>query len=167
MIAPSTVTVAFISFDCCAMSHLSPSTIDSAGQLAGFAAIKSSHCAFINPTLATFFNEYGTPAGFVRALIMNQMDYKPAVNELMIESLCVNECYREMGIGQILLSHIKYLAGQQDKNLTLDVIAENNGARRFYERTGFYEIGRKKFFFFRPSVWLSARNKNAVQSTQS
>lgn len=55
-----------------------------------------------------------------------------------------------MGIGQTLLSHIKYLAVLQDKNLTLDVIAENNGARRLYERTGFYEIGRKKFFFSAP-----------------
>lgn len=72
---------------------------------------------------------------------MNQLDYKPAVNELMIESICVNECYRGMGIGQILLSHIKYLAVQQDKNLTLDVITENNGARRLYE------IGQKKLFF--------------------
>ncbi|EAQ7978880.1 GNAT family N-acetyltransferase [Salmonella enterica] len=124
--------------------------IDSAGQLAGFAAIKSSQCAFINPTLSTFFNEYGIPAGFVRALIMNQLDYKPAVNELMIESICVNECYRGMGIGQILLSYIKYLAVLQDKNLTLDVIAENSGARRLYERTGFYEIGRKKLFFSAP-----------------
>lgn len=97
---------------------------------------------------------------------MNQQDYKPAVNELMRESICVNECYRGMGIGQILLSYIKYLAVQQDKNLTLDVIAENNGARRLYERTGVYETGRKNSFF-RPSVWLSARNKNAVQSTQS
>jgi ribosomal protein S18 acetylase RimI-like enzyme len=70
-----------------------------------------------------------------------------------------------MGIGQILLSHIKYLAVQQDKNLTLDVITENNGARRLYEHTGFYEIGQKNSFF-RPFVWLPACNKNAVQSTQ-
>lgn len=124
--------------------------IDSAGQLAGFAAIKSSECAFINPTLDTFFTEYSVPVGFVRALIMNQLDYKPAVDELMIESICVNECYRGMGIGQTLLSNIKYLAIQQDKTLILDVIAGNKGARRLYERNGFYETGRKKIFFSAP-----------------
>lgn len=124
--------------------------IDSAGQLAGFAAIKSSECAFINPTLDTFFTEYSVPVGFVRALIMNQLDYKPAVDELMIESICVNECYRGMGIGKTLLSNIKYLAIQQDKTLILDVIAGNKGARRLYERNGFYETGRKKIFFFAP-----------------
>jgi ribosomal protein S18 acetylase RimI-like enzyme len=74
---------------------------------------------------------------------MNQLDYKPAVNELMIESICVNECYRGMGIGQILLSHIKYLAVQQDKILLWMV---NNGARRLYEHTGFYRNWQKLFF---------------------
>lgn len=124
--------------------------IDSAGQLVGFAAIKSSDCSFINPTISTFFNEYGITSGFFRALIMSQLDYKPAVNELMIECICVNECYRGMGVGKTLLSHIKYLAVQLDKNIILDVIAENNGARRLYERTGFYEVGRKKLFFSAP-----------------
>lgn len=32
----------------------------------------------------------------------------------------------------------------------LDIIAENNGARRGYERTGFYEIGRKNASVFLP-----------------
>lgn len=134
----------------CIDSEQTICAIDTAGQVVGFAAIKSSKCAFINPTLATFFNEYGIPAGFVRALIMNQLDYKPAVNELMIESICVNESYRGMGIGQILLSRIKKLACEQDKILILDVIADNKGARRLYERTGFYEIGRKILFFSAP-----------------
>lgn len=124
--------------------------IDPTGQLVGFAALKSSQCGFINPTLTTFFNEYGNLIGFVRALIMSQLDYKPAVNELMIESICVHDSYRGMGIGQILLSHIQYLARQQDNYLTLDVILENDGAKRLYERIGFYEIGRKKFLFSTP-----------------
>ncbi|MHC5307283.1 hypothetical protein [Bartonella sp. LJL80] len=71
--------------------------IASNGHLAGFAAIKSNQSGFINPTLATFLNEYGIFAGFVRALIMKQLNYKPAVNELMVESICVNESYRGVG----------------------------------------------------------------------
>ncbi|KAA9000465.1 GNAT family N-acetyltransferase [Affinibrenneria salicis] len=134
----------------CIVSEQAICAIDSTGQLAGFAAIKNSGQSFVNPTLATFCEEYGIPGGIVRALIMSQLDYKPTEDEIMIESICVNEPVRGMGIGQMLLCHIKNMARAQGKKVILDVIADNERARRLYERNGFYEIGRKKFIFSAP-----------------
>lgn len=125
--------------------------IDSTGRLVGFAAIKSDGNGFINPTLTTFCAEYGIASGVMRALMMSFLDYKPANNEMMIESICVDESVRGMGIGQALLSHIKNLAHRQRKqHVILDVIAENSEARRLYERIGFCETGRKTFTFLGP-----------------
>lgn len=81
---------------------------------------------------------------------MNQLDYKPTKNEIMIESICVNESYWGIGIKQMLLSSIKNLAYEQNKNIILDVIADNKSAIRLYKYIGFYEIGRKRFFFSVP-----------------
>lgn len=134
----------------CIVSDQAISAIDSDGQLAGFAAIKNHEHTFVNPTIATFCEEYGTLGGILRAMIMNQLDYKPAEDEIMIESICVNESVRGMGIGQTLLCHIKNMACGQGKKLILDVIADNEGARRLYERNGFYEIGRKSFILSAP-----------------
>ncbi|WP_145547246.1 GNAT family N-acetyltransferase [Yersinia intermedia] len=50
-----------------------------------------------------------------------------------------------MGIGPTLLCHIKNMAYRQGKKLILDIIADNEGARRLYERNGLFEIGRKSF----------------------
>ena len=137
-------------FERCVVSEQAICVIDSAGQLAGFAALKSDGHSFVNPTLATFRDEYGMLGGVIRALIMSQLDSKPTANDIMIESICVNESVRGMGIGQMLLSYIKDLACKQGKNVILDVIADNTGARRLYERIGFYEIGRKSFIFSAP-----------------
>lgn len=134
----------------CIVAEQATCAIDAAGQLVGFAAIKSDQLAFIHPTLATFSDEYGIPGGMIRALIINQLDAKPTENEIMIESLCVSESVRGLGIGQLLLSQIKQLAHLQRKNIILDVIAENKGARRLYTRAGFYEIGQKTLFFSAP-----------------
>ena len=124
--------------------------IDAAGKLVGFAAIKSAARGFLNLTLTHFYQEYGIASGLLRALIMKQLDYKPADHELMIESLCVNETARGRGIGQMLLSHMQHAASQQNKQLILDVIADNSGARRLYAHRGFYETGRKNIGFLAP-----------------
>ena len=56
-----------------------------------------------------------------------------------IGGLFVDPHHQGAGIGRTLVHHAITLKGQ----LTLEVYARNSGARTFYERMGFREVGRR------------------------
>ena len=59
-------------------------------------------------------------------------------NSLYIDTLCVDENYRGIGVGGELISLTKQKAGEQGFNsLSLIALADNTDAHRFYYRSGF------------------------------
>ncbi len=62
---------------------------------------------------------------------------------LYIDDLCVDEAKRGKGIGKMLFEHACAYAREQGcYNVTLNVWAGNDGARRFYESLGMQEQKR-------------------------
>jgi ribosomal protein S18 acetylase RimI-like enzyme len=67
---------------------------------------------------------------------------------LELQRIYFLEKYWNQGLGQQALRWIEAFAQQQHfKSLLLLVYSENHGARRFYFREGFIEIGRANFQF--------------------
>lgn len=59
------------------------------------------------------------------------------VKTLYIDDLCVDETTRGMGVGRALYNHVIAFAKEQDcYNVTLNVWACNENAKRFYEKLG-------------------------------
>ncbi|MEZ3447378.1 MAG: GNAT family N-acetyltransferase [Lachnospiraceae bacterium] len=59
------------------------------------------------------------------------------IRTLYIDDLCVDECRRGQHIGKTLYEYVlDYARGQGCHNVTLNVWACNEGARRFYESCG-------------------------------
>jgi len=62
---------------------------------------------------------------------------------LYIDDLCVDESQRGKGIGKMLFERARAYAREQGcRNITLNVWAGNDGARRFYENLGMKEQKR-------------------------
>ena len=65
-----------------------------------------------------------------------------------IFSLAVHPAYRDRGIGSALLKEITgVLSGSGVSEVILEVRSGNTGARRFYERHGFYQTGVAKQYY--------------------
>jgi ribosomal-protein-alanine N-acetyltransferase len=65
-----------------------------------------------------------------------------------IYSLCVLPPYRKRGLGRQLLSALLETAPKQGiHTLFLEVAEENTAARRLYETSGFYEVGRRSRYY--------------------
>lgn len=59
------------------------------------------------------------------------------VKTLYIDDLCVDECTRGTGVGRALYNHVLSFAKEQGcYNVTLNVWACNESAKRFYEKLG-------------------------------
>ncbi len=72
-------------------------------------------------------------------------------DEIHINNLAMRPAYRTQGIGTALLHHI--LAEAKDlgaRRATLEVRASNEGARRLYERLGFYVAGTRRNYYSNP-----------------
>ena len=71
-------------------------------------------------------------------LAIMALEGRPSVDVFMVETLVVDPRFRGMGIGTKLLEHAETVAANWDKRkMVLDVIDENDGARRLYERRGY------------------------------
>lgn len=74
------------------------------------------------------------------------------VDEMQIDNLAVNERYRRMGIGQILLASALSSAARLGAVVaTLEVRSANLPARAFYEKEGFALVGFRKRYYAAPS----------------
>ena len=72
-------------------------------------------------------------------------------DEIHINNLAMRPRFRGQGIGTALLHHV--LAEAKDlgaRRATLEVRASNDGARRLYERLGFYVAGTRRNYYSNP-----------------
>jgi ribosomal-protein-alanine N-acetyltransferase len=72
-------------------------------------------------------------------------------DEIHINNLAIRPQYRQRGIGTALLHHVLAAARQLGaRRATLEVRASNDGARRLYERLGFYVAGIRRNYYSNP-----------------
>jgi ribosomal-protein-alanine N-acetyltransferase len=72
-------------------------------------------------------------------------------DEVHINNLAMRPAYRGRGIGTALLQHVLAEAAQLGAHrATLEVRASNTGARRLYERLGFYVAGTRRNYYSSP-----------------
>lgn len=72
-------------------------------------------------------------------------------DEIHINNLAMRPAYRQLGIGTALLTHVLTEARQRGaRRATLEVRASNAGARRLYERMGFYVAGTRRNYYTNP-----------------
>jgi ribosomal-protein-alanine N-acetyltransferase len=72
-------------------------------------------------------------------------------DEIHINNLAIRPRFRAQGIGTALMHHV--LAEAKDlgaRRATLEVRASNDGARRLYERLGFYVAATRRSYYSNP-----------------
>ena len=72
-------------------------------------------------------------------------------DEVHINNVAIRPIYRGMGMGTALLRHV-LAEGRRlgARRATLEVRASNTGARRLYERLGFYVAGTRRNYYTNP-----------------
>ena len=72
-------------------------------------------------------------------------------DEVHINNVAIRPTYRGMGMGTALLRHV-LAEGRRlgARRATLEVRASNIGARRLYERLGFYVAGTRRNYYTNP-----------------
>jgi ribosomal-protein-alanine N-acetyltransferase len=72
-------------------------------------------------------------------------------DEMHINNVAIRPEHRGQGIGTTLLQHVFGEAARLGaRRATLEVRASNEGARRLYERLGFYTAGRRRNYYSSP-----------------
>lgn len=84
-------------------------------------------------------NEEGNVVGYAFCIFQQRLNDNilTDIKSLYIDDLCVDEACRGQHVGSALYEYVKEFAREQGcYNLTLNVWALNEGARRFYEKCG-------------------------------
>ena len=84
-------------------------------------------------------NEEGNVVGYAFCIFQQRLNDNilTDIKSLYIDDLCVDEACRGQHVGSALYEYVKDFAREQAcYNLTLNVWALNEGARRFYEKCG-------------------------------
>ena len=72
-------------------------------------------------------------------------------DEIHINNLAIRPRFRGQGIGTALMQHVLAEAKKLGaRRATLEVRASNEGARRLYERLGFYVAGTRRNYYSSP-----------------
>jgi ribosomal-protein-alanine acetyltransferase len=83
------------------------------------------------------------------------------VDELEIQNIAVEPTSRERGLGSRLLFQLESVAGMHKaSNLILEVRESNTAARKFYEKHGFREVGRRQKYYRNPEEAAVLYRKN-------
>ncbi len=73
------------------------------------------------------------------------------MDEIHINNVAMRPQFRQQGIGTALLQHVLAEARTLGaRRATLEVRASNDGARRLYERLGFYVAGTRRNYYSNP-----------------
>jgi ribosomal-protein-alanine N-acetyltransferase len=72
-------------------------------------------------------------------------------DEIHINNVALRPAYRNQGLGTALMDHVMREARELGaRRATLEVRASNAGARRLYERLGFYVAGTRRNYYTNP-----------------
>lgn len=73
-------------------------------------------------------------------------------DEAEILSIAIAASYRGRGLSrEMLLTHLRHLAGRGVATVFLEVEENNQPARRLYNRTGFQMVGRRERYYRQPN----------------
>lgn len=122
------------------------------GRLSGILAVKTKNRTFYNlgilPLLTTF-----NPLKTMRVLFnlgLLSLEDSVKADEFKVETIAVDLASRGMGIGSALMLKAEEQARSLGmRKMTLDVICENTGAIRLYERLGYSITRTEKGFLVR------------------
>lgn len=116
-------------------------TVD--GRLAGILTIQTNSQDFYGFSICDAFVRFN-PIRVLRIMFniaIFALEERPKDNEFVVDTLVVDTQYRGMGIGTELMAHAEKSAAAMGKGrMTLNVIHENEGAMRLYERIGYRKI---------------------------
>ncbi len=80
--------------------------------------------------------------------VLGHLTYSLIYDRMEIDNICVEEPYRNKGIGTKLMSYLISLAIEYHVvNITLEVRLSNEIARHLYKKFGFREVALRKFYY--------------------
>ena len=125
------------------VNHRSCITATVGGRLAGILTIQTNAQDFYGFSFSKSFARFN-PIRATRILLnlaIFALEARPKDDEFVVDTLVVDSECRGMGIGTKLLAHAEKSATTMGKNrMTLNVIDENQGAFRLYERLGYRKV---------------------------
>ena len=125
------------------VDHRSCITATVGGRLAGILTIQTDSQDFYGLSVTKTFARFNPirAARILLNLAIFALEARPKDNEFVVDTLVVDPECRGMGIGTKLLAHAEKAAAAMGKNrMTLNVIDENQGALRLYERLGYKKV---------------------------
>lgn len=129
------------------------SAVSRQGDFLGIAGFKTLEGSFVGGDLREMSKVYGWFGGVVRGLLTGVLERKCEPGALLMDGIFVRPEARGLGVGSALLDAIEQLAVTNGlREVRLDVIDENPGARALYERRGFQarsqiSLGVLKFLY--------------------
>lgn len=118
--------------------------------IAGYNSVDGSLTGGI--TYQSLVSELGTVKGIRAALVFSIYDRKREKDELLMDGIAVHENARGQGVGTRLLKELKTLARtRRYRQIRLDVIDGNAGAKKLYQRQGFEQTKHESFPYLK---WL-------------
>ncbi len=127
------------------------------GQLLGFLAFKTDSREFflLNP-IAVFTRFWPWQAIRIMFNLMLLAGRGPGSDEFAVDAVAVSESSRGLGLGTALMERAEDRARDMGKRkMTLQVIGENAGAIRLYERLGYRSVRTQSGFLVRLAAQTS------------
>jgi len=129
-----------------------PATLRDAPKLADLHAA-SFHRGWDEQEFAELLSQRNTLVHRLRMgrRIIGFVASRMAADEAEILSIAVAKGYRGRGLSrEMLLTHLRHLAGRGIVTVFLEVEENNQPARRLYDRTGFQIVGRRERYYRQP-----------------
>ena len=126
--------------------------------LAGLAGFHHSGRSFTGGCAARdVLNRLGLLKGLWAIAGLALFEQQPVADELLLDGIVVRADMRGQGIGGTLLDHLSAYAGSHGyRQLRLEVVDTNPGARRLYQRKGFVPTGTQSLPYLRRILGFGA-----------
>ena len=122
------------------------SLCDAQGRVLGVAGIRTGQDGLLAAGFATLAGVYGVPGALWRSPLLDRLDCPLAPGQMALDGLFVARAARRQGIGTRLVRAVLDEARRQGcREVRLEVVADNAGARALYARMGFGVAGERRF----------------------
>jgi len=112
----------------------------------------------------SLLNEVGLIKGLWAAVVFSLFERKAEKGQLVLDGIAVTTAARGKGVGTKLLKKMIQFAKENDyQTIRLDVIGDNEGAMRLYQRIGFQIQKTESFAFLRPIIGFSSSSEMIYQ----
>ncbi|MDM4720374.1 GNAT family N-acetyltransferase [Micromonospora sp. WMMA1363] len=112
-----------------------------AGRVVGVAGYHLAGRALTAGDASDVLTAYGILRGLPRLVLLALLDRRPADGQLLMDGIAVDPDWRGRGLGSRLLHEVAAVAvAHSCREVRLDVVDTNPGARRLYERHGFVPV---------------------------